>query len=59
MKSFEDAIVNGLKNGKLSFKNFADVVVTELLRVAVQQLVIQKFIRSFWFFENQEWSMTN
>jgi len=47
MKSFEDAIVNGLKNGKLSFKNFADVVVTELLRVAVQQLVIKNLLNAF------------
>ena len=47
MKSFEDAIVNGLKNGKLSFKNFADVVVTELLRVAVQQLVIKNLLGAF------------
>ena len=44
MKSFEDAIVSGLKNGKLSFKNFADVVVTELIRVAVQQLIIRNLL---------------
>ena len=47
MKSFEDAIVNGLKNGKLSFKSFADVVVTELIRVAVQQLVIKNLLNMF------------
>ena len=47
MKSFEDAIVTGLKNGKLEFKNFADVVVTELLRVAVQQLVIKNLLNAF------------
>ncbi len=50
MKSFEDAIVNGLKNGKLSFKNFADVVVTELLRVAVQQLVVKNLLNAFSIF---------
>jgi hypothetical protein len=50
MKSFEDAIVNGLKNGKLSFKNFADVVVTELLRVAVQQLVVKNLLNAFSMF---------
>ncbi len=49
MKSFEDAIVNGLKNGKLSFKNFADVVITELLRVAVQQLVVKNLINALSF----------
>ena len=47
MKAFEDAIVSGLKNGKLSFKSFADVVVTELLRVAVQQLVIKNLLNIF------------
>ena len=52
MKSFEDAIVNGLKNGKLSFKNFADVVVTELLRVAVQQLVIKNLLGAFGSFKS-------
>lgn len=50
MKSFEDAIVDGLKNGKLSFKNFADVVVTELLRVAVQQLVVKNLLNAFSMF---------
>ena len=50
MQSFEDAIVNGLKNGKLSFKNFADVVVTELLRVAVQQLVVKNLLNAFSMF---------
>jgi len=44
MKSFEDAIVEGLKTGKLSFKSFADVVVTELLRIAVQQLIINNIL---------------
>ena len=52
MKSFEDAIVTGLKNGKLSFKNFADVVVTELLRVAVQQLVIKNLLNAFGLFKS-------
>ena len=47
MKAFEDAIVSGLKNGKLSFKSFADVVVTELLRVAVQQLIIKNLLNIF------------
>lgn len=47
MKSFEDAIVDGLKNGKLSFKNFADVVITELLRIAVQQLVVKNLLNLF------------
>tara|TARA_R110000851_G_scaffold188935_1_gene339009 strand:+ start:8542 stop:10272 length:1731 start_codon:yes stop_codon:yes gene_type:complete len=47
MKSFEDAIVNGLKTGKLAFKDFASVVVEELIRVAIQQLVIKNLLSMF------------
>ena len=36
MKKFEDSIVNSLKAGKLEFKNFADYVVEQLLRIAIQ-----------------------
>ena len=49
MKSFEDAIVNGLKTGKLAFKDFATVVVEELIRVAIQQLVIKNLLNMFSF----------
>ena len=49
MKSFEDAIVNGLKTGKLAFKDFASVVVEELIRVAIQQLVIKNLLNLFSF----------
>ena len=49
MKSFEDAIVNGLKTGKLAFKDFASVVVEELIRVAIQQLVIKNLLTMFSF----------
>ena len=47
MKAFEDAIVNGLKTGKLAFKDFASVVVEELIRVAIQQLVIKNLLSMF------------
>jgi len=49
MKSFEDAIINGLKTGKLAFKDFATVVVEELIRVAIQQLVIKNLLNMFSF----------
>ena len=49
MKSFEDAIINGLKTGKLAFKDFASVVVEELIRVAIQQLVIKNLLNLFSF----------
>ena len=47
MKKFEDSIVEGLKSGKLAFKDFADYVVEQLLRVAIQQLVIAQLIDPF------------
>jgi len=36
-----------LKTGKASFKDFANSVVTELIRIAVQKLVIDKMFASF------------
>ena len=47
MKKFEDAIVEGLKTGKLSFKDFADYVVEQLLRIAIQKLLIASIIDPF------------
>jgi lambda family phage tail tape measure protein len=47
MKKFEDSIVEGLKSGKLAFKDFATYVVEQLIRVAIQQLVIAKLVDPF------------
>jgi AcrR family transcriptional regulator len=47
MKKFEDAIIDGLRQGKLSFKDFADYVVEQLLRIAIQQLIIQQILNPF------------
>jgi len=47
MKKFEDSIVEGLKTGKLAFKDFATSVVEQLIRVAIQQMVIAKLIDPF------------
>ena len=47
MKKFEDSLINGLKNGKLAFKDFADYVIDQLLRVAIQQLVIANIVDPF------------
>ena len=41
MKKFEDTIVDGLMKGKLSFKDFADFVIKELLRIAVKKLIVE------------------
>jgi|14BtaG_2_1085337.scaffolds.fasta_scaffold14778_1 hypothetical protein len=40
MKKFEDTIVDGLKNGKLEFKAFADYVIEQLLRIAIQEAIL-------------------
>jgi hypothetical protein len=47
MKKFEDSIIAGLKSGKLAFKDFADYVIEQLLRVAIQQLVTAQLIDPF------------
>ena len=47
MKKFEDSIVNGLQTGKLAFKDFATYVVEQLIRVAIQQLIIARLIDPF------------
>jgi len=47
MKKFEDSIIDGLKNGKLAFKDFATFVVEQLLRVAIQQLIVARLIDPF------------
>jgi len=47
MKKFEDSIIEGLKSGKLAFKDFADYVVEQLLRVAIQQLVVTNIVDPF------------
>ncbi len=53
MKKFEDSIVDSLKAGKLSFKNFADYVVEQLLRIAIQQMILKPITGKFEsFFES-------
>ena len=47
MKRFEDSIIEGLKSGKLAFKDFATYVVEQLIRIAIQQIVIAKLIDPF------------
>ena len=47
MKKFEDSIVEGLKSGKLAFKDFATFVVEQLIRVAIQQLIIARLVDPF------------
>ena len=47
MKKFEDSIIDGLRNGKLSFADFADYVVEQLLRISIQQMILKPLIGSF------------
>ena len=47
MKKFEDTLVDGLMSGKFAFKDFANFVVKELLRIAVQKLIIEKITSGF------------
>ena len=41
MKKFEDTIMDGIKTGKLAFEDFATFVVDQLLRIAIQQMIIK------------------
>jgi hypothetical protein len=47
MKKFEDSIVDSLKAGRLEFKNFADYVVEQLLRIAIQQMILKPITGKF------------
>jgi len=47
MKKFEDSIVEGLKTGKFAFEDFATYVVEQLIRVAIQQLIIKNLMAPF------------
>nr|BAR36722.1 Phage-related minor tail protein [uncultured Mediterranean phage uvMED] len=47
MKKLEDGIVNSLKNGKLEFKQFADYVIEQLLRIAIQKAIIAPITGKF------------
>jgi hypothetical protein len=40
MKKFEDSIIDSLKSGKLEFKKFADYVIEQLLRIAIQRMIL-------------------
>ena len=40
MKTFEDTLVEGLKNGKLAFQDFANYAIEQMLRIALQETII-------------------
>lgn len=43
MQSIEDSIVEAFKSGKLSMQDFTDTVIDGLIRIAVQQQIMQPF----------------
>jgi hypothetical protein len=47
MKKFEDSIVDSLKNGKLAFKDFANYVIEQLLRIAIQEAILKPMTSGF------------
>jgi uncharacterized protein YoxC len=46
MKKMEDTILDGIKTGKLAFEDFANFVVEQLMRIAIQQMVIKPIATS-------------
>ena len=40
-KKFEDALVSALMSGKAQFKDFADFVIEQLIRIAIQETIIK------------------
>ena len=47
MNKFEDTLVDGLMSGKFAFKDFANFVIKELLRIAIRKLIIDKITGGF------------
>ena len=43
MKKFEDTLVEGLKNGKLAFKDFANYAIEQIIRIALQEAILKPF----------------
>ena len=43
IKKFEDTLVDGLKNGKLAFKDFADYAIEQIIRIALQEAILKPF----------------
>jgi len=47
MQTFENTLVDGLMSGKFAFKDFANFVMKELVRIAVKKLIIDKITGGF------------
>ena len=48
-KGMEDAMVNFVKTGKLDFKSMADSIITDLIRIAVQQSITRPLAAAMGF----------
>ena len=47
MKKFEDTLIEGLKNGKLAFEDFANYAIEQMLRIALQEAIIAPMTGGF------------
>ena len=47
MKKMEDTIMDGIKTGKLAFEDFANFVVEQLMRIAIQQMILKPITSGF------------
>lgn len=59
MKKFEDSIIDSLKQGKLAFKDFANYVVEQLLRIAIQEAILKPLTGTFSSFFSNIFSFDN
>lgn len=59
MKKFEDSIIDGLKKGKLAFKDFANYVIEQLLRIAIQEAILKPLTPAFSSFFGNIFSFDN
>lgn len=48
-KGMEDALVNFVKTGKLDFKSLADSIISDMIRIAMQQMIIRPMMRAIGF----------
>lgn len=49
LKSTEDAFVNFAMTGKLSFRDLANSIISDMIRIAIQQAIIKPLMASFGF----------
>jgi lambda family phage tail tape measure protein len=48
-QGMEDALVNFVKTGKLDFKSLADSIISDMIRIAVQQMILRPMMATMGF----------